>query len=326
MKVSLENVEINAVSDRAAMALPESFVASRFDELGPELAELRGLGVDALVRTVESVDAPPRRRFAAGTLLALLGDPRIGAAPALVDVPGGRATIGLPLARVDEVVSRFRHYGVKREWIEKECPAHEVTIAPFRLGRYPVTNLEYRRFLEATGFAELPSSWALGAFPAARSNHPVYTVSAGAADAYVAWLARETGRRFRLPREVEWEYAAAGPAGREFPWGEHFDAECANTLEAGALTTTPVGMYPRGASYFGLADMGGNVEEYVAESYWPYPNAPLVRDDLLERDGAYRVARGGSFARFSDLARCPRRHGFFSRSIYAMGFRVAEDL
>jgi formylglycine-generating enzyme required for sulfatase activity len=73
--------------------------------------------------------------------------------------------------------------------------------------------------------------------------------------------------------------------------------------------------------------MSGNVEEYVADTYAPYPGGDFVCDHLVEIQGTYRIARGGSFARFRDLARTRRRHGHNSRSAaYAMGFRLAENI
>jgi formylglycine-generating enzyme required for sulfatase activity len=322
----LAHIEINRVSDRRAMDLPERYTRSCFDDIGVEVAGLRAEPVEALLDVLRDALEPLRRRFAAGLLLALLGDPRLdSAAPEMVEIPGARVRVGLPREEVSKVVGRYASYGVLREWIAKECPRHEVEVRPFRIARYPVTNQQYRRFLEATAHPELPTAWPLGSYPAWRANHPVYTVTASAADAYAAWLARSTGRAFRLPSEAEWEYAAAGAQGREFPWGDSFATECANTVELGARITTPVGMFPRGRSAFGVEEMGGNVEEYVADAYRPYPGAAVIADDLLLRDGSYRVARGGSFARFADLARCKRRHGFFHRPIYAMGFRLAED-
>jgi formylglycine-generating enzyme required for sulfatase activity len=323
--VDLEHVEINQISDRAAMALPEHYTPTRFAQLERELAILRGQSRRALVAAIEDREAMPSRRFAAGSLLALTGDPRITDPPAMIDIPAATVRLGLAPRDLDRVVAEYRRHGIKRAWIEKECPDHEVSLAAFRIARYPITNLEYRRFLEATHDAEMPTSWPLGCFPSAVANHPVYTVSARAADAYAAWLARKHGRRFRLPREAEWEYAAGGPEGREFPWGATFDVECANTLELGALCTTPIGMFPRGASAFGALDMAGNVEEFVADDYVPYPGATEIADDLLQQTGTYRIARGGSFARFADLARTRRRHGHYQRQIYAMGFRIAED-
>ena len=73
--------------------------------------------------------------------------------------------------------------------------------------------------------------------------------------------------------------------------------------------------------------MAGNVEEYVADDYAAYPGGAFIADHLVQIHGRYRVARGGSFARFRDLARTRRRHGFNPRSAtYAMGFRLAESL
>ena len=73
--------------------------------------------------------------------------------------------------------------------------------------------------------------------------------------------------------------------------------------------------------------MAGNVEEYVADQYGPYPGGAWVQDHLVDIHGHYHVARGGSFARFRDLARTRRRHGHNPRSAtYAMGFRLAETI
>ena len=100
-----------------------------------------------------------------------------------------------------------------------------------------------------------------------------------------------------------------------------------NTAEAGPLTTTPVGMYSEGVSPFGAYDLAGNVEEYVLDDYRPYPGGTAIDDDLSATVGSvYRVARGGSFARHGDLARCTRRHGWFPTPHYAVGFRLAETV
>ncbi len=317
------------LTDRERLGLPERYVVPRLGAaLAQAFAEQRGLGIAALLDTLAAPAATLAQRIAAGNLLAMLGDPRIRTLqPDMVDVPGGRVQIGLDTGGVTAVLERFSGLGLDRSWIEKESPRHSVTLEAFRLARYPVTHSEYRDFLLDTGHPELPSSWAFRQFPQARANHPVYTVSAVSADAYVQWLARRTGRGFRLPTEAEWEWAAAGPQGLEFPWGAHFDADLANTAETGLFDTSPVGAFVGGASVFGIADLAGNVEEYVAGDYAAYPGGPYVADHLVQIHGAYRVARGGSFARFRDLARTRRRHGHNPRSAtYAMGFRVAESI
>jgi formylglycine-generating enzyme required for sulfatase activity len=317
------------LTDRERLGLPDRYVTPRLEApLGLAFAALRGRSIDALLATLASAASTLAERIASGNLLALLGDPRIVTLqPAMVDVPGGPVQIGLGAEAVSEVLSRFSGLGLDRAWIEKECPRHGLTLDRFRMARHPVTNGEYRDFLLATGHPELPSSWAFRQFPQQRANHPVYTVSAASADAYAQWLQRCTGRGFRLPTEAEWEWAAAGPQALEFPWGAHFDADLANTAETGLFDTSPVGAFVGGESAFGIADLAGNVEEYVAGDYAAYPGGRAVADHLVQIHGAYRVARGGSFARFRDLARTRRRHGHNPRSAtYAMGFRVAESL
>ncbi len=317
------------LTDRERLGLPDRYVSPRLGAaLKQAFAAQRGQDVEALLRTLASPAATLAQRISSGNLLALLGDPRIRTLqPAMVDVPGGRVLIGLDSDELAAVLGRFAGLGLDRSWIEKECPRHSVSLDAFRLARYPVTNSEYRDFLLDTGHPELPSSWAFRQFPQTHANHPVYTVSAAAADAYARWLALRTGRGFRLPTEAEWEWAAAGPLALEFPWGAVFDADRANTAETGLFDTSPVGAFVGGESAFGIADLAGNVEEYVAGDYAAYPGGTAIADHLVQIHGEYRVARGGSFARFRDLARTRRRHGHNPRSAtYAMGFRVAESL
>jgi formylglycine-generating enzyme required for sulfatase activity len=318
--------EINEISDRATLGLPESYRRPAAAELGASLESLVGSSPAELVRTAEGSREPLERRLAAGLLLAGLGDPRIRVfEPQLIEIPGGAVRVGLDPVEVDEVVAAYASLGVVASWIEKECPRHEITLAPYAIAKYPVTNLEYVSFLEDTGFSTLPSSWKLGRFGHLEANLPVYSVSHESAEAYAAWLSRRTGRRFRLPSEAEWEYAAAGPEARDFPWGDAFDPNCCNTAESGLLMASPVGCFPQGCSAWGVADMAGNVEECVSDFYAAYPGGRFVEDDLYLESGDYRVCRGGSFSRFRDLARCTRRHGPFPRSLYAIGFRLASD-
>ena len=324
-----DGVVCGTMTDRERLGLPDHYVADRFGPHLPAAYErLRGTGRDGLAALCADATASLTDRLAAGTLLALLGDPRIDTQhPAMIAIAGGSVAVGLDDSDIDAVLTRYAGLGLDRKWIAKECPRHQVTLRPYAIAKYPVTNQEYRDFLLAAQYPELPSAWSFRRYPGEYANHPVYTVSAAAADAYAGWLARTTGRKFRLPTEAEWEYAASGPDGLAFPWGPDFDADRTNTAETGLFRTSPVGVFADGNSPFGVADMAGNVEEYVADSYAAYPGGSFVTDHLVEIHGDYRIARGGSFARFRDLARTRRRHGHNPRSAtYAMGFRLAEDL
>ena len=317
------------MTDRERLGLPSHYVEDRFaNDQAALYKQFHKYDTESLVAITCAVDQSLIARYVAGNILALVGDPRESTYdPDMLTLQGGLISIGLHTDDVPTVLKNFDTLGLNAAWIEKECPRHQAHLTTFRIAKYPVTNQEYRDFLIDTGYHELPDSWAFRRFPVERANHPVYTLSAEACDAYARWLAVKTNRGFRLPTEHEWEYAAAGAEGREFPWGETFDSLLANTCETGIFNTTPIGIFINGASPFGVLDMAGNVEEYVSDVYKPYPGGENIDDHLSQIHGLYRIARGGSFARFRDLARNRRRHGHNPRSVtYAMGFRLAETI
>lgn len=320
---------LGTMSDRERLGLPERFHASDL-QLAVEAAAVlqRCHPVARLLACIADRAEPLAVRIAAGNLLALAGDPRIDPLkPEMIELPGATVHIGLPADQIDAATASLAHLGIDRAWIAKEAPRHAVKLAPFAMARYPVTNQEYRQFLIETGHDDIPTSWAFRRYPTERANHPVYTISPASADAYAGWLALRTARAFRLPHEAEWEYAAAGSELREYPWGGSFDPALLNTAECGLFDTAPIGVFLGGKTPSGLYDMGGNVEEYVADDYAPYPGGEMISDHLVQIHGTYRVARGGGFSRFSDLARTRRRHGHNPRSAtYAMGFRLAETI
>ncbi|MHB1221037.1 MAG: formylglycine-generating enzyme family protein [Gammaproteobacteria bacterium] len=317
-------IEINQLSSREAMGLPIHYQSSVLESFEGHLETFRNLSCEELIHILSSYTASLPERWAAGSLLALLGDPRINPRnPLMINIPATSIMIGCTLEEIHAAYDRYQHLGIKKEWLLKEYPKHKITISEFRIAKYPVTNYEYLLFLKETGHVDIPTSWRLGIYDASKSNHPVYGILPESCDDYANWLSKKTMRKFSIPTEYQWEYAAAGVNGNEFPWGENFSNECVNTIESGIYTTTPVGMFPLGVSPFGCMDMAGNVEEFVSNNYFVYPDGVLVEDDLGK---IYRVARGGSFARHSDLARCKRRHGYYKKEVYAMGFRLVEKI
>jgi formylglycine-generating enzyme required for sulfatase activity len=184
-------------------------------------------------------------------------------------------------------------YGEGKE--ERELPE-------FWIGRTPITNAQYTRFVAATGH-EPPAHWQGETPPAQIADHPVTHVSWHDAAAYAGWAGK------RLLSEEEWEKAARGSDGQAYPWGDWAEGRC-NTKEAGVGTTTPVGQYsPEGDSPYGCVDMAGNVFEWMASV-----------------DGKYRVLRGGSYNHDRTLAGCAFRIRHVPSYRYRnLGFRVGKS-
>jgi formylglycine-generating enzyme required for sulfatase activity len=155
----------------------------------------------------------------------------------------------------------------------------------------------------------------------------VVNVSWHDAMAYCNWLARVTGKPYRLPSEAEWEKGARGTDGRVYPWGSQWDPARCNGRASTPGGTTPVGAYPDGASLYGALDMAGNVWEWTSSAYEAYPYEPADgREDLEAGDGVRRVVRGGSFGNLHWRVRCAfRGRDFPSASFWDRGFRVALD-
>jgi formylglycine-generating enzyme required for sulfatase activity len=324
---------------------------------------LRGTGeaaeyAAALVALVEDAREPLGRRRGAGEALGLLADPRLSSKdPPMVRVPAGTFPMGTREEDAPRIIAEYKHARVQRRFLAKEMPQHEAQTGEFELGKYPVTNQEYAEFVEATGHAR-PASWTGTTYPEGKANHPVVRIDHDAAVAYTEWLARETGRRYRLPTEAEWEKAARGTDGRLYPWGNEFHPDRCNTLEGNtfstlykrarpvfnvvlrvgsfvvdsgimgdrfdkALNTTPVGIYPDGASPYGALDMAGNAEEWVADRFWLYPGYPF--GDEFDWKAEDWVCRGGAWNRPGDVARTARRHGNFVGT-GSIGLRLARDV
>ncbi|HEV3471315.1 MAG TPA: SUMF1/EgtB/PvdO family nonheme iron enzyme [Pyrinomonadaceae bacterium] len=223
-------------------------------------------------------------------------------------VPGATFEMGTDpprIARLQEVFKIGR-----AELFAGELPRHRVRLGPFRLDAHEVTNAQFKSFLEqnprwlrerapaSSHNGEYLKGWRGVEHPEGKGAHPVVNVSWYAAAAFCGWAGK------RLPTEAEWEWAARG--GLEaptFPWGdEPAHPSRANYGASGLGTTTAVASYP--ANGYGLFDMAGNVWEYLADEWGPYPSAPQVNPvagGLHADEGTRfavktrRVIRGGSW-------------------------------
>jgi len=207
---------------------------------------------------------------------------------------------------------------------DRESPIHEVHITkPFAMAAYETTFDEYDRFARATG-RRLPKDEGFG-----RGSRPVIDVIWYEAKAYAQWLSQQTGKRYRLPTEAEWEYAARS-GGTDETWaGTSVESELENYAVYEAKRTKAVGSKkPNG---LGLFDMSGNVDEWV-EDCWhgSYTQAPADGSAWLEENGGNcgrRVFRGGSWFNDPVFLRASLRFGGVTdyRS-YFLGFRLVQDI
>jgi iron(II)-dependent oxidoreductase len=232
-------------------------------------------------------------------------------------IPAGFFLMGTSDADLIEMENQHRW---KREWFADEMPQHRVYLGAFYIDETPVTNAEYKKFLDAGARRAVPTNWdarrrtyAIGA-----SDHPVVCVSWDDANAYADWANK------RLPTEAEWEKSARGADGRWFPWGNRFDATRFNSSEANLRGTTPVTKFaPHGTSPFGVVDLVGNVWEWCADFYdAEYYKSSPERNPRGPASSDWRVLRGGAWDAAPDCARCASRDYIAPELGYAtVGFR-----
>jgi formylglycine-generating enzyme required for sulfatase activity/CRP-like cAMP-binding protein/predicted nucleic acid-binding Zn-ribbon protein len=204
-----------------------------------------------------------------------------------------------------------------------ERPRRDITVKRFALSKYEVTFEQYDRFAEATGRARPRSAWG------ARGSHPVTNVSWKDAAAYAEWLTTQTGYRYRLPTEAEWEFAARAGTITRYWWGNKVGTAQANCFDCGTewagRETAPVGSFP--ASPFGLHDLAGNAREWVKDCYAPnYKDAPVDGSAVDVSQCPQRVIRGGSYSSPATKLRVTTRdQGEPDMRLDDLGFRVARE-
>jgi formylglycine-generating enzyme required for sulfatase activity len=206
----------------------------------------------------------------------------------LVSIPGGRFLMGQEDGR------------------DEERPVHRVTVAPFRLCRYQVTNADFSAFRH---------------FAFDGPTLPVTSVSWFDAVEYCAWLSARWGMEVRLPTEAEWEFAARGGVEQQiYPWGNQPRVYAAGRWQNGP---EPIGQTP--ANGFGLFDVCENVHEWCSDWYDPawYAVSP-AENPLGPEKGTRRASRGGAWRHHIKFSRCAARSSIPPEFRYAdYGFRIA---
>jgi formylglycine-generating enzyme required for sulfatase activity/calcineurin-like phosphoesterase family protein/energy-coupling factor transporter ATP-binding protein EcfA2 len=278
------------------------FQSSRRSDSAVHLAQQRLLGI------IES-PVDPEIRFQAGDLLGYLGDIRLEE-DNMILIEGGE----------------FIRGSKKGEGRDEERPQRKIYLDPFLIGKYPVTNREFKGFVDARGYQKegfwppegwqwvqkekISEPWFWHDRKWNGPNFPVVGVSWYEAAAYCKWLSHTTGDRYRLPTEAEWEKAARGTGGRKYPWRGKFDKNYCNSDELGLGRTSPVGIFPEGKGQYGCFDMSGNVWEWCLDRYdREYYEKSPEKNPQGPSEGAGRVLRGGSWFNPPDHCRCACRGG-----------------
>ncbi len=205
-------------------------------------------------------------------------------------------------------------------------PSTKMELGAYYIDRCEVTMAEYAAFIKSTGYKS-QGAWDMY-FKKGYENYPVVNVTWNDARSYAEWAGK------RLPTEVEWEKAARGPDGRLWPWGNEWDKnKCVNTTtnDKNLLSLmvnmgegkgpVPVGSVEKGMSPYGVMDMAGNVAEWIADWYQPYPyQGPYDK-------GNVKTIRGGSWYHYEGYTRCYSRIKFApDKGQNQVGFRCVKDL
>jgi formylglycine-generating enzyme required for sulfatase activity len=245
----------------------------------------------------------------------------------MVRVPAGQFRIGTDSAQA----TRLNHdFGLNAASLADEMPAVSASLPEFYIDQTPVTNAEYKRFLDAHPERPVPFlgddlaaafNWdkVTRLYPAGREQYPVVLVTWQDAAAYCAWAGK------RLPSEAEWEKAARGTDGRIWPWGNQWDPTRLNSVEGHKGDLVPAGQYPAGSSPYGALDMTGNIWQWTSSLDKPYPYQAADGREDPNAAGA-RITRGGSWLFGAAITRTATRNRLAPLdAVLSVGFRCARS-
>jgi iron(II)-dependent oxidoreductase len=329
------------------------------------VAEVRDKALDALSASRLAGRRLEEHGFAFGMIVqheqqhdeTMLATHQLRAGAPVLHAPAPPAGRPLPAREVLVPGGPFTMGTSTEAWaLDNERPAHVVDLPPFWIDTAPVTNAEYAGFIAAGGYADprwwteagwrhradagltAPEFWRqdgsgewfrrrFGVVEPVPGDEPVVHVCCHEADAYAAWAGK------RLPTEAEWEKAArfdpATGRSRRYPWGDEDPTPGRANLGQRHLRPAPVGAYPDGASALGVQQLIGDVWEWTASGWHPYPGFevfPYPEYSQVFFGGDYRVLRGGSFGTDPAAIRTTFRNWDLPvrRQIFS-GFRLARD-
>jgi len=235
----------------------------------------------------------------------------------MVLVPAGEFWLGEDNSVWGKVLPGFLKNKKQKELDcpENVRPKQKLYLNAFYIDRYPVTNLEYKHFEETSGYKSA-GQWKKS-FTDGKEQMPVVNITWYDAQEYARWSGK------RLPSEEEWEKAARGPDGKIWPWGNEWEVNKHNCEESRRGSTTPAGYFPGGASHYGVFDMTGNVWEWTASGYMPYPGNKCFKDSYSPQ---IKVIRGGAWNQPSSMCRTFIRRGQSPENWFVdIGFRCVKS-
>jgi len=201
----------------------------------------------------------------------------------MVLIPAGEFIMGTD--RVDDEKIHLKIGGVKPLFVDQH-PSRKIFLESYYIDKYEVTNDEYKMFIDATGYDELPGHWEKGTYIQGRGDYPVTHVTWREALTYAIWAQKS------LPTEAQWEKAARGVDGRLYPWGDDYVKGKSNMDIDGARDLTKVGTYPEDISPYNVYDLGGNVMEWTMDWYLAYPDSSYKNPRYGKK---LKVLRGNAF-------------------------------
>ncbi len=222
----------------------------------------------------------------------------------MVEIPGGEFFMGTSDRDAMKVRQEYKKYKLPEDWVDRESPQHKVTLSPFYIGKFQITQQQWRT---VAGWPKI--KWDIDPEPSHFKGkkdsgaRPVEQISWHDAVEFCARLAKKTGRAYRLPTEAEWEYACRAGTDTPFAFGETITPNIVNYDGNYPYAKAPKGLYrketiPVGnlgvANAFGLFDMHGNVWEWCSDWYEYYPKDPQS-DPTGPENGHSKVLRGGSW-------------------------------
>jgi formylglycine-generating enzyme required for sulfatase activity len=267
-----------------------------------------------LLSTIESQVTPFEQRIEAAHRLAVEGDPRATAEDRIL-IPSGVFAMG--------------------------DPPRDVRLAAYRIDRFPTTVAAYAAFVAAGGYSErrfwTSEGWAWRTAESIEKprfwdedewraylvpNHPVVGVSFYEAEAYASF------RGARLPLEAEWEKAARGGDGRRYPWGNEWQEDACGMRGVGPRTTIPIGVFPKGASPYGVRDLVGCVWQWCADRFRGWGGSADDDESVTDASASpgRRTTCGGAWNTLQWSVSCLGRNGYPPTARFSnLGFRCVTS-